>query len=107
MPVRSGRRATSWRLAVATSLLLVLVAVAGGRAASVAPKAEVYGIDGTTGTEVMGVGSVIAQGRLKDGLCVFDRPVGVEIHDGGDEGPSVTWQLDSQCRAVITAVDVP
>lgn len=51
------------------------------------------------------VGDVIGRARLENGLCVFDRPIGVAIDPGSEV--EVVWGFDEKCRAVISSVGKP
>jgi hypothetical protein len=99
------RHVSRWAVAMGGAVLLLVALVAMSNATTPAP-AGVRGIDGISGAVDLHVGSVIAQGQPENGMCRFDRPVGVEVNSYADAG-SVTWQIDDACRAVITKVVGP
>jgi hypothetical protein len=62
--------------------------------------------DAKSEPEHMSVGSVVGEGRLVDGNCKFDKPVGVNVRVGpGGEALDVAWRVDAECRAVITSIE--
>jgi len=83
------------------------VAFAGVWSSAPSEKAQVSGVDGTSEAPV-DVGSVIAQGRREGNNCVFDHSFGVQIRvTDQDASPSVRWQLDEGCRAIVTEIVDP
>lgn len=105
---RTQRRRRARYLSIASIAVLIAAMVAISEAPAVPDESSpAYEVTANVDGDIVPVtvGTVLAVGEMVDGLCRFDREVGVHITvTEGDIAPAVTWTLDEECRMVVVSI---